>query len=205
MAHSALTNPPRLPKPRIVQPLAAIELLLLQDRTAPGPELHLVPGRVLAARVVAPQTPNMLGKLAMAGMTLEATLPSHLRAGDEVRVAVRDVTPQRLTLSLIPPPAVPPAHVPLPGGGTLSVSERQAQRDAQDEIAVTSLTLRYEAPHLGAVDLHFQLSPAGLQLSLRGAPGAPLELMRAHLNELRAALQPTALALGPRRDLSTYA
>lgn len=193
-----------------MQPLAAIELLLLSERLSGGPELQLTLGRVLAARVVQPQSAEALGRLAIAGLTLEARLPEHLRAGDEVRVAVRELSPQRVTLALLPTPVAEPALTPMPGGGDVRVGEREASGPADGEqIKVTSLMLRYEAPHLGVVDLHFALGPDGLRLSVRGAAGEGLELMRAHLDELRGALRQAAPAasvdLASRRDLVRYA
>jgi hypothetical protein len=191
-----------------VQGLVALELLLLRDATDTS-VLRLTPGRTLSARVVAPQMPDALGRLAIAGSTVEASLPAHLQAGDEVRLAVREASPEHLTLTLIPPPSAAPASVPLPGGGRVQVSERNARDGADEQPQVVSLKLRYDAPKLGSVDLHFQLAPWGLSLSVSGTEGEGLALMRAHLDELRAALRdatPTsAVELRSRRDLVRYA
>lgn len=191
-----------------MQPLAAIELLLLRD-VGDAAELRLTPGRTLSARVVQAQTPGALGRLALAGAVVDARLPAHLQAGDELKLAVHQAAPDRLTLSVVTPPPAEPPQVPLPGGGRVAVTDRQAPGDGGERPRTVSLELRYEAPNLGAVDLHFQLTPAGLRLSVRGTEGEALQLMRAHLGELRSSLQSatttSAVEISSRRDLVRYA
>src|SRR4051794_8172944 len=101
----------------------AVDLQLL--RSLMLPELKLLPGRALMARVVDIDAAGR-GTLSLAGALLEAELPKHLQAGQEVRLLVRDVTPDRVVLGLAPHQApIPPVPTPLPGGGTIHVSERE--------------------------------------------------------------------------------
>ena len=61
--------------------------------------------------------------LSLAGMLLEAELPSNVRAGEELRLQVRELTPEKVVLAIKdesqPPPAMPSSRraCRLPGGG----------------------------------------------------------------------------------------
>jgi hypothetical protein len=173
-------------------------------------DLQLAPGRVLAGRVVAEQTQAAKGRLAIAGTVLDAELPEDLKAGQQIRLQVGEVSHQRVTLKLLSespevPPSTPSA-VPLPGGGQLRVAEGEADSpDAQAPGSTTSLHLRYDAPNLGAMDLRFTLTPGGLVVQVHGQPGSGLELMRSELDGLRSTLQadqgtPVAVSVQARRD-----
>jgi hypothetical protein len=193
-----------------MQPLA-IDLRIL--RTLLAPEINVIPGRALMARVVAADGSGR-GSLSIAGFLLEAELPKDVRSGQDLRLIVRDVTPERVLLGLseehqaaapaVPTPP-PPVSVPLPGGGAVSVTEREAGGRPGRSPEAQSLTLRYEAPELGGVDLHFQLDPAALRLGVAVAPGASLEAARADADTLRQALagaleRAVAVTITPRRQ-----
>ena len=66
--------------------------------------------------------------LSLAGMLLEAELPDNVRAGQELRLQVRELTPDKVVLAIKeesqppPPAAVDAPRVPLPGGGSVQVS-----------------------------------------------------------------------------------
>ena len=194
-----------------MQPLAIDPRIL---RTLLGPEINVIPGRALMARVVVADGGGR-GSLSIAGFLLEAELPTDVRTGQDLRLIVRDVTPGRVLLSLsdehqapsqptVPTPP-PPVPVPLPGGGAVSVTERDAGGAGNRSPEAHSLTLRYEAPELGSVDLNFQLDPGALRLGVTVAPGASLELARADADTLRQALadvlqRAVAVTVTPRRQ-----
>ena len=205
-----------------MDPLAVDAELL---RAVLTPELNLSVGRVLSARV-AELLPGGRGVLSLAGMLLEAELPKELEAGQELRLVVREVTPERVVLGVAPsdaqaapvPPAVPvpvPVSIELPGGGSVRVS----RRDAREESAGTgnlgagahTLALTYSAPHLGAVDMHFTLEPASLRLVLTLAAGPAFELADDAAGQLQRALsatldRPASVTVQPRREpLDLYA
>jgi hypothetical protein len=145
-----------------MQPLA-VDLRLL--RALLLPETKIVPGRALMARVVSADGSGR-GSLSIAGYLLEAELPPHVAAGQELRLTVREVSPQRVLLSLsdgTPPPA--PEGIPLPGGGRIRVSQDDSTASGGAPGSHT-LTLRYDAPALGAVDLRFELGPTSLALAV---------------------------------------
>jgi hypothetical protein len=192
-----------------MEPLA-VDLWLM--RSAASAELRIAPGRVLMARVVRPEGVTR-GALSIAGEVIEAELPAHLRAGDQVRLVVRDVTAGRVLLRLMndaPPQAAPPA-VALPGGGTVRVSEREERTSGSSPATTTVVSLRYEAPALGAVDLRFELDPQSLSVSVLLPAGEPHRLAQEHADALRDALaagvdRPIRVTIAARREpLDVYA
>lgn len=100
--------------------------------------------------------------------------------------------------------------VALPGGGSVAVTERDAGGRRGSDAAARTVTLRYDAPALGAVDLRFALSPGALALNVTVEPDA---IQAAHngAGELRDALaqaldRPVSVTVSPRRrPLDVYA
>ena len=91
----------------MVAPLA-VDLLLL--RTALTPDIRIAPGRALMARVVTADGDGR-GALSIAGAVFEAELPKQVRAGEDLRLVVRDVSSDRVVLQLADqtaPPLAPP-------------------------------------------------------------------------------------------------
>jgi hypothetical protein len=154
-----------------------------QLRTLRLPGLALTPGRVIMARV-AETGEGGRGQLAIAGGRIGASLPSGVRAGDELRLVVREISSERVVLQIQAdaPPATPPAD----------------PRDVDDEgeapggapgTPIHVLVLRYETQSFGSVDLRFELH-AGDALSLQVGMATAAGLARARENseDLRATL-----------------
>jgi len=190
----------------------AVDIRLI--RAVLGAELRLAPGRAMMARVVS-VSPAGRGSLSIAGALIDAELPRGVEAGQELRLTVRHVSAERVVLGLsdqnAPAAAAAPA-APLPGGGTVQVTERDpggasAGRGGDRH----SMALRYEAPALGPVDLRFDLDPQSLRVSAVFAAGEPVEQARASAGELRDALsqalgRPVAVEISARREpLDVYA
>ena len=184
-----------------------------------GAELRIAPGRALMARVV---TADGLGRgsLNIAGAVIDAALPKDVQAGQELRLTVRHVSPDRVELSMSdqhPPAALDAA--PLPGGGLLRVTERDAGGSGGggsggsggSDADPHTLSLRYDAPALGAVDLRFDLDPETLRVSATMRAGEPYESALDRAGELREALtealgRPVTVDIAPRREpLDVYA
>lgn len=176
-----------------MQPLA-VEASLLRAVLATDVKLTL--GRELMVRV-ASVTAEGRGVLSLAGMLLDAELPCNVRAGDELRLQVRELTPEKVVLAIKddsqppPPLVVAQPQVPLPGGGSLEVTERDAGGSLAAGDQTHTLALRYNAPHLGAVDLHFTLTGGALALTVGVAPGA-YEQAEEHSSKLQASLASVA-------------
>jgi hypothetical protein len=176
-----------------------------------GAELRITPGRALAARVVATDGRGR-GVITIAGEPLEAELPEHVQPGQELKLYVRDVSAERVVLSLsqdVPSPAL--SEVPLPGGGTIRISEEDEQRGGGSPPGTHTLALRYDAPRLGPVDLRFELAAGSLRVAVALSAGEALERGQAQAEELRGALGdavagPVTVAIQPRHDpLDLYA
>jgi hypothetical protein len=219
-------------------------------RVLVGPDIKIVPGRAVMARVVA-APPGQKGSLSIAGYLLDAELPEDVQAGQDLRLVVKDVSAERVLLAITDPreaeqggrapdtgrtqaggqawqaqdsqPAQPlpdPSAVaqggwgavPLPGGGNVQVTERDARGAGGQVGERQNVLLRYNAPALGAVDLRFQMDAGALSLSVSLAPGQPLELAQAGAESLRRALaaslpgRAVSVTVSPRREpLDLYA
>jgi hypothetical protein len=196
----------------------AVDLALLRDVLLPG--VRIAPGRALMARVVAAESGR--GSLSIAGYLIEAELPGHVRAGQDLRLEVRDISAGRVLLQIADPghaapPPPPPAEVPLPGGGTLTVTERDARGDGGASGGggggggSHSLALRYDAPALGPVDLRFELAPGSMRVGVTVSAGDSLQRAQADADTLRAALaaalgHAVSVTISPRREpIDVYA
>jgi hypothetical protein len=192
-----------------MQPMA-VDFRVL--RTLLTPKINIVVGRAMMARVVVADGSGR-GSLSIAGYLLEAELPKDVRAGDDLRLVVRDVNAERVLLGIsdshqeTPPPPVPlaaPVTIPLPGGGSIQVTERDAGGNQASSPDAHALSLRYDAPALGAVDLRFELDPTSLRIGVTVAPGA-LAPAQSGSDDLRQALadelqRVISVTVTPRRE-----
>jgi len=181
-----------------------------------GAELRIAPGRALMARVVTADGSGR-GSLNIAGALIDATLPKDVQTGQELRLIVRRVSPDRVELSMSgqdPATAAAAETVPLPGGGSVQVAERDAGGGRGGGGTATdrhTLSLRYDAPALGAVDLRLELDPESLRVSATLAAGTPFDLALDGAGKLGDALtsaigRPVTVDVSPRREpLDVYA
>jgi hypothetical protein len=202
-----------------MQPLA-VDLHLLTDIGTVGLRLNV--GRGLMARVMAADG-NGRGVINIAGAVIEAQLPRHVRAGEQVRLVVRHLDEQRVVLELVHAnagapqasgtPEPPAGAVNLPGGGELRVAQDAAKEGSSDSSrsGAQTVALSYDAPALGALDLHFELDAGSLRVHVTVAPGHALALAQAGSEELRQALaqsgeRPVSVTVSARRQpLDVYA
>jgi hypothetical protein len=83
-----------MPAPLAINPQAL--------RVLVGPDIKIVPGRAVMARVVqAP--PGQKGSLSIAGYLMDAELPENVQAGQDLRLVVRDVNAERVLLAITDP------------------------------------------------------------------------------------------------------
>jgi hypothetical protein len=185
-------------------------------RVLVGPDIKIVPGRAVMARVV--QAPaGQKGSLSIAGYLLDAELPENVQAGQDLRLVIRDVSPERVLLAITDPhesdraqpsQQAPPSQeaqatqqaqtpdtslvaqppIPLPGGGHVQVTERDGGGAGGQAGDRQNILLRYDAPALGSVDLRFQMDAGALSVAVTLPTGQPLELAQAGAESLRQAL-----------------
>jgi hypothetical protein len=171
----------------------SVELNLL--RAVLTPDLTLDVGRTLMVRVASVEAGGR-GILSLAGILLEAELPEGVSAGQELKLVVRELTPQRVVLGVQADQQQPQAAftllaalLPMPSGGSVKVEEHSGSRTKQLADGSHSVRLRYEAPHFGAIDMQFLLDPRGaLRLAMLVPPGGSLEAAQAGTMTLRGAL-----------------
>jgi hypothetical protein len=190
----------------------AVDIRLI--RAMLGGEVKVAPGRAMMARVVAADGFGR-GTLTIAGAVIDAELPKHVQAGQELRLTVRHVSTEQVVLGLTDqtPPAGA-AAVPLPGGGALRVAEDTSDSSGsggRGSPGAQTLSLSYDAPTLGTVDLRFELDPGSLRVRVEIAPGTPLSLAQDRADRLRDALtdgvgRPATVTVAPRHEpLDLYA
>jgi hypothetical protein len=111
-----------------MRPLA-VDLVLLRST---APDLPLVVGRVLAARVV--ERRGQHGVINLAGAYLTAELPGELRAGDKLRLVVQQASGERVVLALAdaPPTRGHAAHRPASATGRPAAVEVVARPSPLD-------------------------------------------------------------------------
>ena len=160
------------------------------------------------------------GSLNIAGAVIDASLPKDVQAGQELRLTVRHVSPDRVELSLSDqtrPTAAArrgrPASRRRDRAGDRARRRRWRPRVRRPHADADrhTLSLRYDAPALGAVDLRFELDPESLRVSATLAAGAPFDLALDGAGELGDALteaigRPVTVDVSPRREpLDVYA
>jgi len=179
-------------------------------RALETPDLRLVPGRSVMARVVTQEEGR--GEITIAGTKLDASLPAHVRAGDELRLTVKEITDDRVLLSMNePPPAAATVQAPAPPRADDSDAADPDGANGDEDDETRSLTVRYPAPALGPLDLRFELDEGSLRITVALAPGEPFVAAQAAASELRAAVAeavgyPVSVSVVARRDpLEVYA
>lgn len=169
-----------------MRPLA-VDLVLLRST---APDLPLVVGRVLAARVV--ERRGQHGIINLAGAYLTAELPEELQPGDRLRLVVQDTSGGRVTFALAqePPPLAEPPLVPrdrvvLQGGD-------DAAGDASEDERAQVVTARFEGEAIGTVELRVALNEQLVHARAALTEGPALVLARERAEGLLAALAAAA-------------
>ena len=168
------------------------------------PDLRMTPGSTFVGRIM--ERHHGHGLLNLGGTVLLAKLPEGVEAGARLRLAVAEVTPEHVVMQIVqdagpgtPSPAgpqhagqAPPAvAVPLPDGSQAQM--RLEVVEDEDPLrpggpSTTAVTVHYDSPALGRVDVRLVLGPNGLVAGVGAAPGAPVRLAEQHVGELRAGL-----------------
>lgn len=186
----------------------AVDLQLLRSMMVG--DLRLAVGRTLMARVANVEG-NGRGTISLAGTLLDAELPKGLAIGQEIRLQVRELTADKVVLAMQdrPPILDQPVTMPMPGGGAVEIRERiEPDGGGGGGGGATGrhmLTLVYDAPSLGSVEMRFVLDPASLKLELVLGAGDAYDSAQDHSDELRQALaeavkRTITVSLLPRRE-----
>ena len=156
----------------------------------------------------------------LGGVPLVAQLPAEIAAGEKLRLAVHDVSAEQVVLKVLPPQAAPVAvpltvPIPLPDGRAAQVSvqarDEGAAAGASSDGALASVTVRYDSPELGALDLKLDLASGTIAATVRARIGEAADLADDRAQELRSALaevtgREATVSVVPRHDpFVTYA
>jgi hypothetical protein len=161
------------------------------------PDLVLRPGLMLSGKVL--ERVGQHGILLLAGTPLSAELPAELQAGARLRLRVEDVGADRVVLRAVETPAGPAAQqalqpppdvaLPLPGDRQAEVRVTERAEGGRGGPEPAAVTLAYDSPALGRLDLRLVLQPgADLQVTVGATAGAPEARVRSAADGLRAAL-----------------
>jgi hypothetical protein len=193
-----------------LDPIAVTAALL----RAQLPDVPLREGATLMARVASRGESHAV--LVLAGIPVTAQVPPEVQAGATLKLKVHEVTPERVTLQIDPaatqppPTGVPvpaPAHVARP---EVQVGEPPAKRREAGGEEVSTVSLAFNSPTLGRLDLRLELRGERLLAEVTTPAGpshqiatAGVERLRAKLTE--AGLEPTVRVLPRRQPLDLYA
>jgi hypothetical protein len=177
-----------------MQPIA-LQLITLQQVM---PDVTLRLGQSLLARVA--DRHGDRGILVIAGQPLVAQLPAHVRAGDVLKLAVRDISAEQVVMQLHEgkemaqaqeQAANPSPLVPFPGQSPsrIIVDDQASGGDGSaGEGEVAAIALTYESPVLGPINLRIGMDATNVAAEVRISAGAPLELAQAAASVLRDSL-----------------
>ncbi|HEX8103242.1 MAG TPA: hypothetical protein VF533_11565, partial [Solirubrobacteraceae bacterium] len=176
------------------------------------PELILRPGMSVVARV-ASRGAGAVGALILGGQLIRATVPQEVRTGDVLRLSVAEVTAERVVLKLesttpepgahsaaaapapvradpaapavqpLPPtfaPGPPPALAPRPDADP---DARGGEGDRRGGGGRAGVSLAYETPALGRLDIRLERGPEGVTATI-GAGATAYALAHARAEAL---------------------
>jgi hypothetical protein len=154
---------------------APLSLVLLRGLL---PDVRLVPGVVVQARVLDART------VVLAGVRMQAQLPAGVEAGQVLRLRVEEASTERLHLRVVESPGAPqlqnaqqadaaptvPAdayQLMLPGGilARIHVEEREEAARRGGAAPAKSVVVRYDSPTLGRLDVRLDAQSAAVHVS----------------------------------------
>jgi hypothetical protein len=186
--------------------VAAIEAALLR---AGMPDLPLRQGATFLARV-ASRGERGSASLVIAGELVPARVPEEVRKGDTLRLAVAEVTADRVLLRIEAPPPAPAPAPPPPDAPRVTVEERPEGRGGGPGDCPAVLVLSYETPTLGRLGIRLESAGGAVTAAIEVPPGL-LELASARAGELGDGLtestgRPSTVRIAARREaLDLYA
>jgi hypothetical protein len=190
-----------------VEPVVSVQTLLLKAQL---PDVTLREGTSVVARVLSRGENH--GVLVIAGIPLTATLPEAIgKTGDTLRLAVSDVTSERVTLRLeeiVNPAAQPP---PPPADRPRVTVQDPPSRTTVGGEERSQVALSFQSSALGRLDLRIELAGGRVNVGVEAPAGRPFELADAASPRLHDGLQArtgleAAVQVRPRREpLDLYA
>jgi hypothetical protein len=186
-----------------MDPIAVAAALL----RAQLPDVPLREGASMMARVASRGESHAV--IVIAGIPVTAQVPPEVQAGATLKLKVQEVTPERVTLRIDPQqpaqsqPAPTTAATPTPMVGTaqapmqlqakVEVEEPPARRRGADGEPADVVSLAFNSPTLGRLDLRLELRGERLLAEVTTPAGRPHAIANGGAERLRAKLEDVGL------------
>ena len=188
-----------------MEPIVSVAVATLRAQL---PDFTLRVGSTVMARVAAKHEQHAV--IVLAGMPLTAKVPDEVQAGSTLKLKVKDVTPERVTLQIEPQVLEGQAAPAAPPEPKVTVEEAPHRARGEGGEPVDVVTLAFHSPTLGRIDLRLELSGQRLNAEVTTSAGPPLEAARSDSERLRAnlahvGLDPTVTVRPRRESFDAYA
>ena len=187
-----------------MEPIAVAAAILREQM----PDVTLRPGSTVVARVASLHDQRAV--IVLAGVPLTAEVPPGVENGATLRLKVREVTPERVTLQIDPqavPPQAPPPQAQPP---RVVVDEPPHRGRGEDGEPADIVSLSFTSPTLGRIDLRLELNGVRLLTDITTPAGPATDLATGSSERLRANLEgkgldPTVRVRPRRQSFDGYA
>jgi hypothetical protein len=182
-----------------MEPIAVAAALL----RAQLPDVPLREGASMMARVAS--RGDSLAVIVIAGIPVTAQIPPEVEAGATLKLKVQEVTPERVTLRIEPQqpaqvqtpttatPLVGTAAAPMQLPARVEVEEPPARRRGADGEPADVVSLSFNSPTLGRLDLRLELRGERLLAEVTTPAGRPHAVASQGSERLRAKLEESGL------------
>jgi hypothetical protein len=184
-----------------MDPIAVVAALL----RAQLPDVPLREGATMMARVASRGESHAV--IVIAGMPVTAQVPPEVQAGATLKLRIQEVTPERVTLQIEPQQSAPaqPGALATPNQliGNLpaamqlqpkvEVEEPPARRRGADGEPADVVSLTFNSPTLGRLDLRLELRGERLLADVTTPAGRPHAIANDGSERLRARLEAAGL------------
>jgi hypothetical protein len=167
-----------------MEPIAVAAALLREQL----PDVTLRPGSTVVARVASLHEQRAV--IVLAGVPLTAEVPPGVENGATLRLKVREVTPDRVTLQIDPQQAVAPqAPPPELQPPRVMVEEPPHRGRGENGEPADIVSLSFNSPTLGRIDLRLELNGVRLLTDVTTPAGPATDLAAGSSERLRANLE----------------
>jgi len=167
-----------------MEPIAVAAALLREQM----PDVTLRAGSTVVARVAAVNDQRAV--IVLAGVPLTAEVPPGVENGATLRLKVREVTPERVTLQIDPQqtvaPQAPPPELQPP---RVMVEEPPHRGRGENGEPADIVSLSFTSPALGRIDLRLELNGVRLLTDVTTPAGPATDLAAGSSERLRANLE----------------
>ena len=166
-----------------MEPIAVAAALLREQL----PDVTLRAGSTVVARVASVNEQHAV--LVLAGIPLTAEVPPGLENGTTLRLKVREVTPDRVTLQIDPQVVPQAAPAPQAQEPRVVVEEPPHRGRGEDGEPADIVSLSFTSPTLGRIDLRLELNGVRLLTDVTTPAGPATDLAQRSGERLRANLE----------------